>query len=127
MYTGQFTALQEGDYRLELALPGADTEVLSREVRVRVPDREIQKPERHDALLGHLADRTDGAYYIGMPAVMGQGPAPLASVIEPQDRTIPLADVPDKEFERSLMGWLLGLICGVLCLEWLIRRLNKLA
>jgi hypothetical protein len=25
------------------------------------------------------------------------------------------------------MSWLMGIICGVLCLEWLIRRLSKLA
>jgi hypothetical protein len=55
------------------------------------------------------------------------GGPPLVNLIKPQDQVTFLAGSPDRDFERQLMGWLMGVICGVLCLEWLIRRLSKLA
>ncbi|HRX82360.1 MAG TPA: hypothetical protein P5307_25010, partial [Pirellulaceae bacterium] len=57
----------------------------------------------------------------------GAGRAPISSLLDPQDQVTYLSGTPDKQFERVLMTWLMGLICGVLCLEWLIRRLSKLA
>ena len=51
----------------------------------------------------------------------------LATLLEPQDQTTFLPGTPDKDFDRLLMTWLMGIICGALCLEWLFRRLNKLA
>jgi hypothetical protein len=38
-----------------------------------------------------------------------------------------LPGTPDRNFERQLMLWLMGWIAGLLCLEWLLRRLNRLA
>ncbi len=131
MFAAQFTALQEGDYRVELKVPDSpEDELLAREVRVRVPDLEIERPQRNDSLLKEIADKTGGQYAVGLDAAMnrrGLGTAPIYDLIEPQDQEAYLPGTPDKRFERLLMGWLLGLICGVLCLEWLIRRLNKLA
>lgn len=130
MFGGEFTALLEGDYRIELRPPGGDVdELLSREVKVRVPALEIERPERNDALLRELADKTGGTYYIGLDGALNRdrrGTA-VTQAIEPQDQTSFLPGTPDRDFERRLMGWLMGLICGVLSLEWLIRRLNKLA
>ena len=57
----------------------------------------------------------------------GSGRAGLAAAIHPQDQVTILPGTPDRRFERQLMGWLLGIICGVLCVEWLLRRLSKLA
>ena len=34
---------------------------------------------------------------------------------------------PDKDFARAQMTWLLGVIAGSLFIEWIIRRLNRLA
>ncbi|HUG67458.1 MAG TPA: hypothetical protein VMM76_06885 [Pirellulaceae bacterium] len=131
MYSAQFTTVLEGDYRVELQPPhGAADELLSREVRSRIPALETEQPQRNDALLRDLADKTGGAYYVGFDAALnrgGAGRAPIASVLEPQDQVTYLSGTPDKQFERLLMTWLMGLICGVLCLEWLIRRLSKLA
>ena len=129
MYSGQFTAVLEGDYRLELIIPGASLEdVLTRHVRVRVPALEIERPERDDAVLSDIAGRTGGTYYVGMDAALGRrGLASLANVIAPQEQVTYFPGIPDRDFERRLMSWLIALICGTLCLEWLIRRLNKLA
>ncbi|MCB9937958.1 MAG: VWA domain-containing protein [Planctomycetaceae bacterium] len=131
MYSAQFTAVLEGDYRVELQPPhGAADELLRREVRSRIPALETEQPQRNDALLKDLADKTGGAYYVGFDAALnrgGAGRAPISSLLDPQDQVTYLSGTPDKQFERVLMTWLMGLICGVLCLEWLIRRLSKLA
>jgi hypothetical protein len=130
LFGGEFTAMLEGDYRIELRPPGGDSdELLAREVRVRVPALEIEQPERNDPLLRDLADKTGGQYFVGLDGALnrdGRGTS-VTQVIEPQEQTSYLPGTPDRDFERNLMGWLMGLICGVLSLEWLIRRLSKLA
>ena len=130
MYAAQFTAALEGDYRIELSLPGsAENELLTREVRSRIPALESERPERNDALLSDLAEKTGGEYFTGFDAAMnrGVGRTPLTSLLEPQDQITYQPGTPDKDFDRLLMTWLMVIICGALCLEWLIRRLNKLA
>jgi hypothetical protein len=129
-FAGQFTAVAEGDYRVELRPPQADVdEYLVREVRTRVPALEVEKPERDDATLNDIAQSTGGVYYIGVAAVAGipGGQPPLAGVMEPQDFVSFLPGTPDRSFDQRLMGWLMGLICGVLALEWTLRRLSRLA
>jgi hypothetical protein len=129
MYAGQFTAVREGDYRIEVEVPDSpEAESLLRTVRVRVPDLEIERPERNDMLLGEVAKKTGGFFYIGMDAAMGRSDPPgLANMLVAHDQETYLPGTPNKEFERRLMSWLLAFICGAVCLEWLIRRLNKLA
>src|SRR5262249_10557580 len=120
IYVEQFTALQEGDYRIELQHPAAAEQLLTREVRVKIPAKETEFPERYDALLQEIADKTGGEYFVGMSAAVGTGGtgrAGLAAIIKPQDQVNTLPGTPDRAFERQLMGWLLGLICGVLCME----------
>ena len=49
-YLGQLTLSTTGDYRIEVPVPDSpDLEILTKAVRVRVPDREIEKPQRNDA------------------------------------------------------------------------------
>ncbi|MEX2112752.1 MAG: vWA domain-containing protein [Pirellulales bacterium] len=128
MYVGQFTALQEGTYRLEMTVPDSNEEQLSRRIQVRVPDLERESPERNDALLSEIAKRTDGMYYVGADAVLGRrGVPPLVSQLADRTETTYLAGITDRDFEHRWMQTLLAFICGALCLEWLIRRLSKLA
>ncbi len=126
-YVEQFIALQEGDYRIELQHPSAGDQLLVREVRAKIPAAETEAPQRNDLLLGDIARKTGGDYFVGMDAAMGTNRAGLVTLIKPQDQVTVLPGTPDRQFERLLMGWLIGLICGVLCLEWLLRRLSKLA
>ncbi len=129
-YTGQFTATAEGDYRIELRPPRADLEELMvAEVRSRIPALEIERPERNDALLAELAQATGGEYYVGVQATVGApgGQPPLAAAIVPQEFVSFLPGTPDRRFDRLLMAWLMALICGALALEWLFRRLSRLA
>jgi len=129
MYAEQFTALQEGDYRIELQHPDAADQLMVREVRAKMPAQETEHPERNDQLFKTLADRTNGLYYVGIDSAVGRGSGQpgIVSQLKPQDQSTPLPGTPDRKFEQLLMTWLMGLICGVLCLEWLLRRLSKLA
>jgi hypothetical protein len=128
LYAGQFTALEEGSYRLELAVPQSDNEVLTRRIQVRVPDLERENPQRNDALLSELARRTGGIYYVGTDAVLGgRDLQPLADRLRDRTETVYLAGVPDRQFAENWMRGLLLFICGALSLEWLIRRLSKLS
>lgn len=130
IYVEQFTVLQEGDYRIELAHPASAETFLTREVRVKIPTRETEAPERNDPLLREIAEKTGGKYYIGLAPTAGDNSpirTTLAGNIRPQDQKTMLPGTPDRNFERQLMLWLMGWIAGLLCLEWLLRRLNRLA
>jgi hypothetical protein len=127
-FAGQLTALKPGPYALELVVPESNDERLARRFQVIVPEREQENPERNDALLSELARRTGGTYTIGAEKVLGgPGIRPLAGELKDQTESTFLSGVPDLEFQRWWMTVLLGVICGALCLEWLLRRLMKLA
>ncbi|MBC8871563.1 MAG: VWA domain-containing protein [Planctomycetes bacterium] len=129
-YAGQFTAVEQNDYRLELRPPHAELdELLVREVRVRAPEVEIEKPERNDPLLTEIAQTTGGEYYVGIDAAVGRAGSlpPLVNALQTQDHVTYLPGTPDRDFERRLMTWLMGLICGLLAFEWLLRRISRLA
>jgi hypothetical protein len=129
-YAGQFTAELEGDYRIELLPPdSADERVLSAEVRSRVPDLEIERPQRDGVLLSTLAKRSGGEYFPGLDAATNGQTIKLTTLLNgrPADQITYLPGTPDKAFDERLMLLLLAAIVGVLSLEWLIRRLNKLA
>jgi hypothetical protein len=128
MYGGQFTVLQEGAFRLDLPVPETIDDQLTRRIQVKVPDLERENPRRNDALLSEIALGTGGRYYIGLPAALGAGESPpLVAQLRDRTETTILSGAPNRGFEKQLMTWLLGVICGALCLEWLVRRLNKLA
>ncbi|MGE0760249.1 MAG: VWA domain-containing protein [Pirellulaceae bacterium] len=130
-YSVQFTATLEGDYRIEVPLPGATLEeTLAREVRARMPTLETEQPERNDPLLKDLTQKTGGHYYVGFGAAVNRATAsltPLALQVEPQDQVTFLPGTPDRHFDQVLMTWLMAIICGALSVEWLIRRLVRLA
>ena len=129
IFAAQFPALSAGDYRVELEIPESpENELLSRDIRVRGSNLEIERPERNDQILGDIARVTGGTYYVGLDVALGRGELPpLSTKAVPNDQTTFLPGTPDREFEQRLMTWLLAFICGVLSLEWLTRRLSKLA
>jgi hypothetical protein len=130
LYTEQFVATLEGDYRIELVPPQSE-ELLSRDVRIRLPDSELREPRRNDAVLGALAKQTGGAYFKGWDAALATAAtlsrSELATKLLPNEQTTVLPGTPDRQFDQRLMGWLIGFLVGVLSLEWLLRRWHKLA
>ncbi len=125
-FAGQFTVRKEGVYRLELPVPESADERLARRIQVKVPDLEREKPQRNDALLQELAKTTGGAYFIGLEAGLGPdgSESPIARQLRDKSRLTLVLDTPSRLWDN---WWVLGVVCGLFCTEWLIRRLVKLA
>jgi hypothetical protein len=127
-YHGQFPAIQEGGYRVELPIPDSSDERLTRRVQVKAPDLERENPRRNDALLSAIAKNTGGKYYVGMAkAIDASSPRALVQQLKDQTSTVILTAAPNPEWEETWLRWMMVALCGLLCLEWLIRRLVKLA
>ena len=127
-YAGQITVLQEGGYRLELPVPDSDETRITRRIRVSLPDLEMQKPERNETLLNRIATGTGGRYYHDLETALAtDGPDPLLRLLKDRTRTSILTAAPDRLWEQTWMQWVMYVLAGLLCLEWLIRRLLKLA
>jgi hypothetical protein len=124
---GRFVATREGAWEIRARLPGAD-ETLVRRLQAQLPELETARPQLDRDLLTELA------------AVTGGTPRFLADAAWTPDRTRELADSipdrtrreyltagPDPRFKERLSAILLGCACGMLCLEWAVRRLFTLA
>jgi len=128
MYAGHLTVLQEGVYRVELPVPESDRERLVRRIHVRLPDLERENPQRNDALLGRIAAGTGGKHYPSPDAAWGpEAPDPLIAHLRDRTRISVVASGPNPASERPWLGGMMFALCGLLCAEWLIRRLLKLA
>ena len=126
-YQGTLTVLQEGTYRLELSIPDTE-ERIARRIRVHVPDLERQNPVRNEPLLRRLAEETGGTYYANIAAAVDPAdPASIVNQLPDRTRTVILAGTPDRLWAGNRLAWFMGGICCLLCLEWLIRRVSKLA
>ena len=74
---GQFPALLEGTYRLELPVPGKrKTNGWAGEIQVKAPDLERENPRRNNALLSTIARDTGGKYYVGMSSAIAARASP---------------------------------------------------
>jgi hypothetical protein len=127
-YLGQFPVLKEGQYRLDLPIPESREEVLTRTIHVVVPKLEEENPQRDTALLRKIATKTGGAYYPDVAAAFSAStPDSLVRKLEGRSVTDTVPVAPDPKWEEDWLWWMMTAICGILCLEWLLRRLARLA
>jgi hypothetical protein len=78
--------------------------------------------------LSRIAEGTGGVYYRALRSAVGIGAAEsLAAKLKDQTRTSIFTAAPDPLWEQTWLMWMMLALCGLLCLEWLIRRLLKLA
>ena len=90
----------------------------------------MQVVERNDLPLGQLATETGGQYWKGVQAAMTSGEKSELAVVEaivPQDQVAFSPGAPEREFQLRWLGWLMTLIASCLSLEWLTRRIHRLA
>lgn len=128
LFVGQLTLLQEGDYRLELLIPESDNERLTRRLQVRLPDLERENPQRNDPLLSRLAESSGGRYYRDLETALAPETSNnIAAQLRDCTRTSILTEARNEAWERYWRQVMMFALCGVLCLEWLIRRLVRLA
>ena len=123
VYVGQYTTRKTGTYEVQLPIGSlAEQVLLTQQTIVRVPALEIQRPQRNDPLLSELASKTGGTYSLGL-----SGLDTIVSSIKPREQVNYLPNAPDNEFRQRLNALLMALIAGALSLEWLTRRLSRLA
>jgi hypothetical protein len=129
-FVAQFSPTSEGVYRVSLPIPNsAELDVLSTSVQVSIPDLEQTIPQRNDALLSEMAEKTSGHYYIGTKnfELPNADPRSPMQLMPPQDQVTFLTGTPNQNFHRWLMMWLMGIVTLALALEWTLRRLHQLA
>ncbi|NIP84865.1 MAG: hypothetical protein GTO03_04635 [Planctomycetales bacterium] len=127
-FRGEFVARQAEDYRLDLLLPESDQETLSKVIKVTAADLENRQPQQNDQALRQLAEQTGGRYFPSLEAAHGEtDDAPLVPALEDQTRVTPVAGDVDPVWKAAWARWMMFAIVGLLSVEWLLRRLFKLA
>jgi len=127
-FAGRFAVVDEGVWRLELPIPEADDQRLSRRIQVKMPERERENPERNDALLAEIAEKTGGRYYVGTEAALpAEGRSGVVDRLKDRTKTIIVTGTPSRAWQERWLRRFMVFACGLLLLEWLIRRLAKLA
>ena len=149
-FSGQVVTSQEGGYEISLPIPfSPDRQILRGQVQASIPDLEKVNPERDDVLLQEIADRTGGLYFYDLgdnaaaswlepdSADPQEGPRQqsgsltgtrgLSQKISVVDQETFLPGSPNEQFARKFSRWLFAWLVLVLCTEWILRRLHKLA
>ncbi len=118
-YVGSFRASLPGTFRLAVPVPPEEDERLSGRIDVVLPDLESIDPRQNRPLLAAMV-RGTGGEYLELSAA-SELPASLPNqgieLLVEKGRPTPLWD----------RVWVLYLLVGLLCLEWITRKLLKLA
>jgi hypothetical protein len=128
-YGGRFIVREAGSYELRVTLGDAlDEQVLRQSVQVRLPTVELERPRRNDAELQQFANMTGGAYLpVDEETTTAEVSTSLISQLRPQPQTTILPGTPDQDFNERRNAMLMWLIASVLAMEWVTRRLHRLA
>ncbi len=125
---GGFVAAQEGAWLIDVDLQGGGGERVSRRIQARLPDRELEHPRLDRSPLEQVALLTGGAARFLADGVWEKGDAArLAARLVDRSRREYETGAPDTLFKERLNALLMGLGIGLLCLEWIVRRLVRLA
>jgi len=120
LYTGRFSVLMEGRFRVELPIPDSEERLVQR-AEIVLSDLERDRPQQDTRFLNELAHQTGGVVF--------------DSVTDPALEELP-ARLPDRtrtviEFASAEpvipAAWLVAVLVTLLSLEWLARRILKLA
>ena len=128
-YGARFVVREAGSYEIRLTLGDAlDEQVLRQSVQVRLPTVELERPRRNDVALESFASTTGGEYLQVDPDTTDQQVlSSLVSWLRPQPQTSVLPGTPDVDFTRRRNAVLMWLIAIMLTMEWVTRRLHRLA
>ncbi len=126
---GSFVAGREGAWRVEVdAAAGLADEPLVRRLQVQLPDRELARPRLDRGLLEQLAAATGGSGRFPAPGQWSAADtAAIIAALPDRSRREYETGAADRDFKQRLNIALLAAGSGCLCLEWIIRRLARLA
>ena len=95
---------------------------------MQLPDRELARPRLDRPVLAQLAARTQGEARFPEPGQWTIADAEaLAAALPDRSRREYETGRADPSFKQQLNTVLLAVGCSCLCLEWIVRRLAKLA
>jgi hypothetical protein len=117
-FVGDFRVTIPGRYRLELPVPDS-TETAREEVVVTLPKLEMASLQQDVAQLEALVEETGGAYL-----TIDTAASRLPELLPNRGQTYVLDQQIVELWDRR---WVLFLLVGLLSLEWLSRKLMKLA
>jgi len=118
-FQGAFSANLPGRYRLELPIPESQEQAVGY-IQVELPNLEYERPEQNDGLLRRLATTEFGGEYLTLAEAATALPAKLPD----RSTTKTHFDVPRTLWDQA---WVMYLLVALLSLEWLTRKLLKLA
>ena len=125
---GSFVLSSEGSWRLVLTINGDEDDRSVRRIQATLPDRELVRPRLQRAVLEQLATATGGSTrFLTDAAWTGDDPTRLNDLLPDRSRKEYERGAGDTDFKRLLNTLLLATGIGLLCLEWVLRRLAKLA
>lgn len=117
-YTGEFRADLSGRYRLEMEVPGVKDR-LKEELQIRLPEREFAQMTQNVEVLTQLAQQTDGKYL-----TLDDAEAVIPGLLPDKGELIIVDQRIREVWDRR---WVMFLLAGLLGIEWLTRKLLKLA
>ncbi len=128
-YGGRFIVRESGSYELRVTLGDAlDEEVLRQSVQVRLPTIELERPRRNDEELEQYASITNGVYLPLDPTTPNtEIQTQLIAAVRPQPQVTILPGTPNSDFTERRNVVLMWLIATMLTMEWVVRRLHRLA
>jgi len=117
-YVGDFRVSQAGIYRLELPIPESNEQIVD-ELVVTLPKLEDQDVRQNVALLSDLVRDTGGEVLSIETAA-----ARLPELLPARGELFTIDERLQSLWDR---GWVMYLLVGLLAVEWLTRKLLKLA
>ena len=103
-------------------------QVLRQTVQVRLPTIELERPRRNDEELEEYATVTNGSYIpMDSSTLSSDVQVKLGSLLRPQPQVTILPGTPSSLFTERRNVVLMWLIATMLTMEWVVRRLHRLA
>ena len=125
---GSFVASREGGWHIEVETPPGDGGPLSRRIQVQLPDRELANPKLDRGLLSQLAVVSGATpQFLVDGKLTAEAVRSLVESIPDRSRREYETGAADASFKQAINSILLAAGCGFLCVEWLVRRLARLA
>lgn len=117
-YVGDFRVSSAGTWRMELQVPDS-REIQTETIEVQVPQLESDHPELNAGLLTEMTRDTGGAYLS-----LSESASELPGLLPGRGREFATEERLQTLWDRD---WLLYLLAALLSLEWLTRKLHRLA
>ena len=123
-----FVISSEGSWQIVLTIDGNQNDRVVRRIQATLPDRELAQPKLEQELLSQIATTTGGSTWFPTgPTMKTADITKMIASLQDRSRTEYETGENDKTFRKNLNAFLLSIGIFLLCSEWILRRLVKLA